>query len=115
VANTLTFCSYLLVVLGMGMTAWLLPNPLVFLPYVFLFFAVRAARRAAVRGLVLAVILASVGVSFWFCWDAAYVHLSTMNSVPLLVAGVELVIAVGMDFLVWAVEKRYASFPYPKA
>jgi hypothetical protein len=98
-AKTLTICSWLLVVLGVSMTAWLCPHPLAFVPYALFAFAILAARRVAVYATILVLTLFSVCVGFWFFWDAAFVHLSTLNLIPLEVAVVESLIA-GTTWLV---------------
>lgn len=74
-AITFTVCSWVLVALGVAMTAWLYPHPLAFLPYVFFPFAIVAARRVGARAVVLLLTLLSVSVAFWFFWDAAFIHL----------------------------------------
>jgi hypothetical protein len=98
-ATTLTICSWLLAALGAGVTVWLCPHPLMFLPYIFLGLAIRAACRLATRAFVLVLTLASASVGFWYCWDAAFVHRSTLNLTPLVVVVVETLVA-GVTWLV---------------
>ena len=98
-AITFTICSWLLMALGVGMTAWLYPHPLAFLPYVFFPFAIVAARRDSTRAVVLLLALSSVCFGFWFFWDAAFVHLSTFNLIPFVVVVVESLVA-GTTWLV---------------
>jgi len=104
-ATTLTICSWLLAALGTGVTVWLCPHPLMFLPYIFLGLAIRAARRLATRAFVLVFTLASASVGFWYCWDAAYVHRSTLNLTPLVVVVVESLIAGGTWRVVRHIER----------
>jgi hypothetical protein len=104
-ATTLTVCSWLLAALGAGVTVWLCPHPLMFLPYVFLGLGIRAARRIATRAFVLILTLASASVGFWYCWDAAFIHLSTLNLTPLVVVVVEAVVAGATWLVVRRIEK----------
>jgi hypothetical protein len=90
---TLTICSYVLVALGVLLNIWLFPHPLAFIPYVLLFFAARAARRSVARIVVLVVTLCSVCIGFWFCFDAAFIRLSTLNFLPLEIAVVKSLVA----------------------
>jgi len=104
-AKTLTICSWLLLALGIGLSGWLYPHPLIFVPYVVLSFVIRTARRLTTRVCVLVFTLISVCVSFLFCWDAAFIHLSTLNSTPLVVAIVEALVAGAMCLVVRRVER----------
>src|SRR5439155_25907161 len=104
-AITFRVCSWLLVVFGIGITAWLYPHPVAFLPYVLLPFAIRAARRVSTRAVVLALTLASVCVGFWFFWDAAFVHLSTLNLIPFEIVVVESLLAGATWLVVHRIER----------
>lgn len=104
-AKTLTICSWLLLGLGIGVNFWLSPNPLVLAPYIFLPFVIRAARHLTARVIVLLFTLISVCVSFWFCWDARFIHLSTLNLMPLDVGLVEGLLAGVLWFVVSRVER----------
>jgi hypothetical protein len=103
-ANTLTICSYSLLALGLAVAAWLYPHPLMFAPYLILPFAIHTARRLIVRWLVLAYSLILVSVGFWFCWDVTFVHVSTLNLMPLNVAMVEAVVTGAICFVVRRVD-----------
>lgn len=92
-AKTLTTCSWLLAVLGVAMTIWLYPNPLALAPYALFLFPIDAARRMVVRATLLVLTLLSVVIGFWFFWDAAFVHFSTMNSIPFMIAVIESLVA----------------------
>jgi hypothetical protein len=98
-AKTFTICSWLLALLGVSMTAWLYPHLLAFVPYILFIFAIRGACRIAVKAVVLILTLLLVCVGFWVLWDAAFVHLSTMNFMPFEVAVVQSVVA-GITWLV---------------
>jgi hypothetical protein len=74
------------------MTVWLYPQPLAFLPYVFFSFAISSAQRGSIRAILLVVILFSVGVGFWFFWDAS-IRPSTLNVVPLEIVVAESLVA----------------------
>jgi hypothetical protein len=89
--------------IGVLMSICLFPPGLV--PYVLFAFAIRAARRVLVRVTVLLLILLSVCVGFWCFWDAAFIHLSTLNLIPLEVAVVESLLAGGTWLVVRNVEK----------
>src|SRR5437763_512319 len=102
-ARTFTACSWLLVALGVSMSVGLFP--LGFIPYVLFVFAIRSARRGTVRATVLLLILLSVCVGFWCFWDAAFIHLSTLNLIPLEVVVLESLLAGGTWFVVRNVEK----------
>ena len=104
-AKTLTICSWLLVALGIAMTAWLWSYPLAFVPYLLRPFAIVAARRATTRAAVLVLTLCSVCFGFWYFWDAAHVHLSTMNFIPLEVVIVESLVAGATWLVVHRVER----------
>ena len=104
-SKTLTIYSWFLLALGIGVSGWLYPHPLIFAPYLVFPFVIRAAHRLATRVIVLVFALTSVCVSFWFCWDAAFIHLSTMNLTPLIVALVEVLVAGTMWLVVRRVEK----------
>jgi len=88
------------------MSAWLYPDWIVFVPYIFLAFAMRGTARPALRGLVLALTVLYVGTEFWFSWDAAYIHPSTMNAIPGIVAIVAALFALVTDLLVRQIERR---------
>jgi len=92
-AKILRTCSWLLAVLGACVTFSLHPHPIMFLPYIFLALATGAARRLAIHAVVLVLTLTSVCVHFWYNWDAAYDHLSTLNFMPRDVAVLESLIA----------------------
>ena len=98
-AKTFTICSWSLLALGIGVNLWLYPNVLVLAPYLLLPFVIRAAHHLTTRLIVLLFTLVSACVSFWFCWNAAFVHRSTLNSAPLDVALAEAFLA-GMLWLV---------------
>jgi len=100
--TTLTVCSWLLAALGAGVTVWLIPHPLMLLPYCFLFPAIRASRRVLTRTFVLALTLASVCIQFWYCWDAAFIHLSTLNFDPAFVSIYE----AAFNLVAWLVIRR---------
>src|SRR6266496_2179582 len=102
---TFRICSWLLVAFGISMTAWLYPHPVAFVPYVLLPLAIRAARRIGTRAFVLTLTLASVCAGFWYFWDAAFVHLSTLNLIPLEIAVVESLVAGATWLVVRRVEK----------
>ena len=104
-ARTLTICSWLLVALGAAVTIGLIPHPIMFLPYIFLGLASSTARRLPVRAFVLALTLASVCVGFRSCWDAAYIHRSTLNFWPLNMVIVESLLA----WVAWGVVRRIES------
>ncbi|MEI7730889.1 MAG: hypothetical protein WCO56_15045 [Verrucomicrobiota bacterium] len=103
--TTFTVCSWLLVGLGVGMTIWLYPNPIAFVPYVLLAVAIRSARRLGTRAVVLVLTLASVCIGFWYFWDAAFIRLSTMNFIPFQVAIGESLVAGGALIVVWRAER----------
>jgi len=105
-ATTFTICSWFLVVLGVGVTAWLYPNPVGFVPYLALAFAVMSARRVGTRAVVLLLTLGSVCVGFWYFWDADFIHLSTLNFMPFEVAVVESLVAWALWFAIRRVEKN---------
>src|SRR5262245_24637219 len=88
-ATTLTACSWLLVALSVCVTAWLYPHPLAFLPWGVLAFAITTASCLATRAFFLVLALLSMSVSFWSCWDVAFIHPSTLNFTPCVVASVE--------------------------
>jgi hypothetical protein len=46
-----------------------------------------------------------VGVGFWYFWDAAFVHLSTMNLIPLEVVIAESLVAGATWLVVRRVER----------
>jgi hypothetical protein len=104
-AKTLKTCSWLLAVLGVGITIWLFPNPLALAPYAVFMFPINAARRLVVRVIILVLTLLSVAVGFWFYWDAAFVHVSTLNLIPFEVAVVESLVAGMAWFVVHRIEK----------
>ena len=101
-AITFTFSSWLLIMIGVGMTVWLYPHPVAFVPYVLLGSAIRGASRIVIRAVVLTLTLAFVCVGFWFFWDAAFVHLSTLNFIPFEVAVIE---SLGAG-AVWLIVRR---------
>jgi uncharacterized membrane protein len=105
-AITFRICSWLLVSFGVGMTAWLYPHPVAFVPYVLLPFAIREARHIVTRAVVLTLILAFVCVGFWFFWDAAFVHLSTLNLIPFEVGVIESLVAGATWLVVRRIEHR---------
>jgi hypothetical protein len=102
-AKTLTTCSWLLIALGLFITlryfpyagAWVL---LGLLPYGLFLLGACAARRLAVRAVVLVLTLSSVGLGFWSFWDAM-VRPSTLNLMPLEVVIFESLVA-GATWLV---------------
>jgi uncharacterized protein len=104
-ATTIKICSWLLLVLGVAVSGWLYPHPLMFAPYLVLAFVVQAASRPTTQGFVLVFTLTSVCISFWFCWDAAFIHVSTLNLRPLVVAMVETLAAGAAWVTVYHVEK----------
>src|SRR5438132_747173 len=104
-ATTFTVCSWLLVALGVGVTAWLYPNPFGFVPYFLLALAIGSTRRFGTRAVVLVLTLASVCVGFWYFWDAAFIHLSTLNFLPFEVVVLESLIAGAT----WLVVRRIES------
>ena len=103
-AITLTICSWLLVALGIAMTAWLYPHPLAFLPYLFFPFAIISARRVGTRAVVLALTLLAACVAFWFFWDAS-VRPSTLNLLPLEIVIVESLVAGATWLVVRRIER----------
>jgi hypothetical protein len=102
---TLTICSWLLLALGIAMTTWLFPHPVAFIPYFCLLLAIIAARRLVTKAIVLLLTLSSVGVGFWYYWDAARIHLSTLNFTPLEVAIIESLVAGIAYSVVCRIEK----------
>ncbi|MBN9693947.1 MAG: hypothetical protein J0M24_27200 [Verrucomicrobia bacterium] len=102
---TLTICSWLLVALGIAMTAWLYPHPLAFLAYLFFSFAIISARRVRTRAVVLVLTLLSVCFAFWFFWDAL-VHPSTLNFIPLEIVILESLIAGATWLVVRRIERK---------
>jgi hypothetical protein len=88
-ARTFTVCSWSLVALGFGVTTWLYPYAVGFVPYLLLAFATMSAHRLGSRAAVLLLTLGSVCASFWYFWDAAFIRLSTLNLMPFDVAVVE--------------------------
>ena len=108
-AKTFTICSWSLLALGTGVNFWLYQNPVILLPYLLLAFVIRAARHLTTRVLVLMFTLISVCVSFWFCWDAAFVHRSTLNFEPRDVAFVQGLLAG----VLWLVVRRVERLRQP--
>jgi len=108
---TLTICSWLLVALGTCVSLWLCPHPLVFLPYIFLALAIRVARRLAVRSVLLALTLACFCFTFWYCWDAAFVRVSTMNMMPIVVGLAESLVAT----VTWRTVRHIETVRHEKA
>src|SRR5580765_743722 len=104
-SETFTICSWVLVAIGIAMTAWLCPRAWAFVPYMLLPFAIRAARRFTTRSVVLLVTLLSVCIGFWFHWDAAFIHLSTLNLIPFEVVVVESLVAIATWLVVRRVER----------
>ena len=107
-AKTFTICSWLLVALGVAMTAWLCPAVWEFVPYMLLPLAIRAARRVTTRAVVLFLTLFSVCIGFSADWDAAFIHLSTLNLMPFEVAIVESLV-IGAT---WLVVRRIERVPH---
>ncbi len=104
-SRTLTICSWSLVALGILMTGYFfLPRPAnsvvqnivafwVYAPYIVSFFPILAARSCAARAIVLGAVLFNVCYGFWFYFDLAFVHLTTMSDVPLTVPFVQSAVA----------------------
>ena len=97
--NTFSICSWLLVAVGVAMTAWLYAHAWAFVPYLLLSLGITTARGLATQAVMLVVTLCSVAVGFWFFWDAAFIRLSTLNLVPLEVVVLESLVA-GVTWLI---------------
>jgi len=69
-------------------------------------FAIGAATGLAARAVVLCVVLATVCIGFWYCFDATYVHLSTMNFMPEFIACVQSLVAGATLLGLWFANKR---------
>jgi hypothetical protein len=94
----------------MATTLFLYPNVIMLTPYSVLFFAIRKATRLADWVGLLVVILFIVCWGFRACFDAAFIHRSTLNAGPLLVA-----IAQSAVALVLVLELRLAGKRRAKA
>jgi hypothetical protein len=98
-SKTLMVCALGLVAMGFVITGCLYPNPLAFVSYALLIPTIRSTRRIITRAAVLMLTLILVGAGFWFFWDAAFIHLSTMNFIPFELAVVESLVA-GMSLVI---------------
>jgi hypothetical protein len=103
---TLTVCSWGLWTLGIVVTVWLFPLAVAFIPYLLLPFAIMAAHRIATRAVVLVLTLVLVCTAFWYYWDAAYIHISTMNLMPFMIAVVESLVAGLTSVIVYRIERK---------
>jgi hypothetical protein len=92
--KTISVCSWLLIALGLAVCGWLGPHPLTFLPFILLALAARKAQGILACVWVLLLTLASVCASFYFLWDAKFIHWSTLNLWPIQAAIVESVAAL---------------------
>jgi hypothetical protein len=72
--SVLKNCSWLVIVLGVAVTAWSFPVLWAFLPYLFFAFANAAARQIRLQARVLALGLFSLCLSIGWFWHAAHVN-----------------------------------------
>ena len=105
-AKTLTIISWALVVLGVGLSAWLCPDFIVFFPYIFLALAIRGARAVTSRAGVLAVILLYLLVQFDASWEGRFIYPTTLDGTPDLIGLGGTLVAAFTDIYVRRVERK---------
>lgn len=113
---TLKISAWTTMLVGLVASSLLAPHPVVLLPYPLFFFVFRLAQSLGDWGLSLFVTVLCVGWNVWVCLDARYIHLSTLNLNPLLVALIETALAGAViGELLWARRRRTRSALKPSS
>lgn len=105
-SKTLTSISWALVVLGVGLSAWLCPDFIVFFPYIFLALAISDARAVSCRAWVLAVTLVYLLLQFEASWEGKFVHPTTLDAIPDVIGLGGTLIAAFTGIIVRRIERK---------